>query len=138
MPSTFCLQGKKQYITDNLAVYLYGTELPDLPSSQGGIGDTTKHHVYYSAAGTLVDDASAKRAADQYNKALAFLKANDYVNASRAAGAMTHYIADMAVFGHVMGASTAWGTETHHSDYENHVTDKTASFSSTFKQLLNL
>jgi len=32
---------------------------------------------------------------------------------------MSHYIADVGVFGHTMGASTDWGTETHHSDYES-------------------
>ena len=129
--------GEKQYITDNLAAYLYGTELPDRPSTQGGIGDTTKHHVYYSAVGVLVDNASAQRAQTEYGKALAFLKANDFVNASRTAGTMTHYIADLAVFGHVMGASTPWGTETHHSDYETRVNGKTGTYSSTFNSYLS-
>jgi hypothetical protein len=128
---------EKQYILDNIASYLYGTELPDRPASQGGIGDTTKHHVYYSSSGALVDDASAKRALEEYNETLNFLKVGDYVNASKTAGAMTHYIADMAVFGHVMGAGTAWGTETHHSDYENYVTDKTTSYQSTFNSYLS-
>jgi hypothetical protein len=128
---------EKQYIVDNLAVYLYGTELPDRPASQGGIGDTTKHHVYYSSTGALVDDASAKRAQDEYNLALNFLKAGDYVNASKTAGALTHYIADVAVFGHVMGSSTAWGAETHHSDYENYVTDRMTSYQSSFNTYLS-
>ena len=136
MPSIILPAEEKQYITDNLAAYLYGTELPDLPATQGGIGDTTKHHIYYSAAGVLVDNASAQRAQTEYGKALAFLKANDFVNASRTAGTMTHYIADLAVFGHVMGASTPWGTETHHSDYETHVNGKTGTYSSTFNSYL--
>ena len=84
----------------------------------------------------LVDNASAQRAQTEYGKALAFLKANDFVNASRTAGTMTHYIADLAVFGHVMGASTPWGTETHHSDYETHVNGKTGTYSSTFNSYL--
>jgi hypothetical protein len=128
---------EKQYITTNLAAYLYRTELPDRPASQGGIGDTTKHHVYYSAAGALVDDASAQRAQNEFNLALNYLKNNDSVNAAKVAGTMTHYIADLAAFGHVMGASTPWGTETHHSDYENHVTDKTTGYSSTFNSYLS-
>jgi hypothetical protein len=33
------------------------------------------------------------------------------------AGIMSHYIVDVAVFGHVMGSSTDWGSEAHHSDY---------------------
>jgi len=97
---------EKQYVTDNLAVYLYGTELPDNGGARDGIGDTTKHHVYYSATGALTDDASAQRAAAEYNLALNFLKTKDYVDAAKTAGTMTHYIADLAVFGHVMGSST--------------------------------
>jgi hypothetical protein len=127
---------KKQYITDNLATYLYGTELPDLPSMQGGIGDTTKHHIYYSADGTLEDDASAVRAEAEYQLALSFLETGNDAEAAKHAGAMTHYIADMAVFGHVMGASTDWGTETHHSDYENHVTSITTSYSASYTKPL--
>lgn len=128
---------EKQYLTSNLNTYLFGTELPDLPASQGGIGDTTKHHVYYSATGTLTDDASAQRANAMYNQALNYLKTNDPVNAAKSAGAMTHYIADLAVFGHVMGASTAWGTETHHSDYENYVNTRTDNYQDTFNTYLS-
>ena len=50
---------------------------------------------------------------------------------------MTHYIADLAVFGHVMGASTAWGTETHHSDYEDYVNTRTSSYSGSFNTYLS-
>jgi len=123
---------KKQYITDNLASYLYGTELPDLPASQGGIGDTTKHHIYYNSAGALTDDAAAVRAEAEYQLALSYLKSGDEAEAAKHAGAMTHYIADMAVFGHVMGASTDWGAETHHSDYETHVNAITSVYSTTY------
>jgi len=123
---------KKQYITDNLTNYLLGTELPDLPSTQGGIGDTTKHHIYYRADRTLQDDAAAVRAEAEYQLAFTYLKAGNNAEAAKHAGAMAHYIADMAVFGHVMGASTDWGTETHHSDYENHITAITTSNSATF------
>jgi hypothetical protein len=124
---------EKQYITDNLAAYLYGTELPDRPASQGGIGDTTKHHVYYSTTGTLTDDAAAVRAQTQFDATLNYLKAHDYANASRAAGSMTHYIADLAVFCHVMGANTDWGAEdsSTHSNYETYVNGKTGGYNST-------
>lgn len=53
---------EKQYIVNNLAAYLYGTELPDNGGAPDGIGDTTKHHIYYDSAGTLTDDAAALRA----------------------------------------------------------------------------
>jgi hypothetical protein len=121
---------EKQYILDNLACYLYGTERPDLPSTQGGIGDTTKHHIYFNADGAMYDNASAQRANEEYQKALAFLKSNDYVNASKTVGTMSHYIADVAVFGHVMGASTPWGTEVNHSNYETYVDDRTGNYTS--------
>jgi hypothetical protein len=123
---------KKQYITDNLANYLYGTELPDLPKTQGGIGDTTKHHIYYTSTGALADDAAAVRAEAEYQLALNYLEAGNYPDAAKHAGAMSHYIADMAVFSHVMGASTEWGTETHHSDYETHANSVTITYSSTY------
>lgn len=128
---------EKQYITDNLAAYLYGTELPDNSQPSDGIGDTTKHHVYYSASGTLMDNASAQRANAEYNLALNFLKAQDYADAAKTAGIMTHYITDLAVFGHVMGSSTPWGTETHHSDYEDYVNTRTTSYSGSFNTYLS-
>ena len=128
---------EKQYIQDNLAVYLYGTELPDNGGASDGIGDTTKHHVYYSASGTLLDDASAQRAKTEYNIALNYLKAQDYADAAKTAGTMTHYIADLAVFGHVMGSSTPWGSEIHHSDYEDYAEARTTSYSGSFNTYLS-
>ena len=134
----YLLAEEKQYITDNLAAYLLGTELPDNSDDAiGGIGDTTKHHVYYSEAETLTDDASAQRAQIEYNSALNYLEANDLVNAAKTAGIMTHYIADLAVFGHVMGSATDWGVETHHSDYETYVNTRTNAYSDTFNTYLS-
>ncbi|MCX8161938.1 MAG: hypothetical protein N3E44_02955, partial [Candidatus Bathyarchaeota archaeon] len=53
------------------------------------------------------------------------------------AGAMTHYIADMAVFGHVMGRNTVWGEEKHHSDYESYINSKTSTYHSDFEIFLS-
>jgi hypothetical protein len=129
---------EKQYITDNLAVYLLGTELPDNSNKTiGGISDTTKHHIYYTSAGVLVDAASALRANETFNQTLTYLKNGDYTNAAKTAGTLTHYISDVAVFGHVMGASTDWGAEVHHSDYETHVDDATKSYQSSFNSYLS-
>lgn len=132
----FLPANEKQYLIDNLSVYLYGTELPDLPSTQGGIGDTTKHHIYYYSNGSLQDDKSAERANEEYQKALTYLTNGNYTETAKQAGVLTHYIADMAVFGHVMGASTNWGTEVHHSDYENHVTSQTGAYESSLNVYL--
>jgi hypothetical protein len=129
---------EKQYMLGNLAAYLYGTELPDNGGAPDGIGDSLiNHHIYYDSAESMTDDAAAVRASTEYNDTLAYLKANDYANASKNAGIMTHYIADMAVFGHVMGASTDWGNETHHSDYENYVNVRTSNYTAEFNSFLS-
>lgn len=98
--------------------YLIGTEAPD---NSEYIGDSTNHHVYYYADGTVQDDASAIRARAMYDSALARLRAGDFDAAAYYMGAMTHYVADLGVFGHTMGAYTDWGNEVHHSDYENEI-----------------
>ncbi len=95
--------------------YLLGTEAPDNPDF---IGDSINHHVYYYASGTLQDSASATRASAMYGLALERLEAGDFSVAAYYIGAMTHYIADVGVFGHTMGAYTDWGAEVHHQDYE--------------------
>jgi hypothetical protein len=128
---------EKQYITDNLASYLYGTELPDNSQAADGIGDTVKHHIYFKTDGSLQDGAAAQRANEEYQKALTYLKNKDCPNAAKTAGTMSHYIADVAVFGHVMGASTPWGTEKNHSNYEDYVNDKTETYDSTFNTYLH-
>jgi hypothetical protein len=75
---------EKQYITDNLAAYLYGTELPDNSNSSapGDIGDTAKHHIYYWSNGTLQDDAAAVRASAEFQTALNLLNSGDYADAA--------------------------------------------------------
>jgi hypothetical protein len=100
---------ERQYIIDNIALYLYGIEIPDNSQAIDGIGDTSKHHIYYDSNGLLVDNSAATKASTEYNNALSLLKSGDYAIAAKNAGIMTHYIADMAVFGHVMGSNTDWG-----------------------------
>lgn len=131
-------QEEKQFILDNLASYLYGTELPDNGQAPEGIGDTGKHHVYYFANGSLQDDASAVRAQEEYDAAVAFYKSGDLVNASKRLGVMSHYIVDVAVFAHVMGADTDWGSEnkTVHSNYESYVNARTNSYTDEFNSFL--
>jgi hypothetical protein len=96
--------------------FLLGTEAPDNPHY---IGDTTKHHVYFYASHQLQDDICAVRASQIYETALDYMLAGDNHSAAFDIGVMAHYISDPGVFGHTMGAYTDWGTETHHSDYEN-------------------
>jgi hypothetical protein len=127
---------EKWFITKNLAAYLYGTELPDNGTVPNGIGDTGKHHVYYFSNGSVQDDASAKRAREEYDKAFELFKCGNLANASLRLGVMTHYIADLAVFGHVMASGTEWGEETHHSDYENYVLTRTDAYDDDFNVFL--
>ena len=52
---------------------------------------------------------------------------------------MSHYIADVAVFAHVMGSTTDWGAETGnvHSNYESYVNTRTSSYSTTYNNYLS-
>jgi hypothetical protein len=104
--------------SDHHGDYLLGSEAPDNPSY---FGDTSKHHVYYRSSGALQDDSAGQRAQQMYRTALQYLKSGNEKDAAFYAGAMTHYIADMAVFGHTMGSSTDWGSEAVHQDYEDQV-----------------
>ncbi|MCW4046088.1 MAG: zinc dependent phospholipase C family protein [Candidatus Bathyarchaeota archaeon] len=127
---------EKQWLLDNKAAYLYGTELPDNNQAPDGIGDTTKHHIYITATGAVQDGAAAVRARDEYSLALGYYRAGNQTEAAKHLGAVAHYVADMAVFGHVMGKSTPWGEETHHSDYEDYVQTRTNSYIDDFNVFL--
>lgn len=127
---------EKQFIVDNLAAYLYGTELPDNGGASDGIGDTSLHHVYYFANGSVQDYASALRAQEEFAEAVDFYVAGDVINAVKKLGVVAHYISDVAVFGHVMGSATDWGAETHHSDYEAYVEERTNNYTDEFNSFL--
>jgi len=131
---------EKQYIIDNLAAYLYGTELPDNnnASAPGNIGDNLKHHIYHWENGLLQDDAAAVRASAEFQTALNLLNAGNYSGAATTAGIMSHYIADVAVFAYVMGAYTDWGAETGntHDNYESYVDTRTDAYSDTYNTYL--
>ncbi|MEM0343827.1 MAG: zinc dependent phospholipase C family protein [Thermoplasmata archaeon] len=95
--------------------FLLGTESPDNPKM---IGDTWNHHVYYDRSGLVTEDNSARRARETASAARSLMTAGDFELAAYYIGAMSHYIADVGVFGHTMGSDTAWGEEEHHADYE--------------------
>jgi hypothetical protein len=119
-----------------LTEFLYGTELPDNGGASDGIGDTSKHHIYFFANALVQDDASAQRAQQEQNNAVSLFKAGDLAGAAKRLGMMTHYISDVGVFGHVMSSVTDWGAETHHSDYEDYVNDRTNTYTSEFSSFL--
>ena len=127
------------WIRNNLAIYLYGTELPDNREAPlgDGIGDKTLHHVYYHSDGRLQDDSSARRAQETSNQVISYLTVKDYANAAKWMGVTSHYISDLAVFAHVMGKATDWGAEKHHSDYEEYANERTNSYNDEFNAFLS-
>jgi len=127
---------EKQFITDHLEDYLYGTELPDRLKTLGGIGDPGEHIFYFDSSEAVTDDSAAVRASEVYLQALDFLKSGDLADGVKYAGVMSHYIADLAVFGHVMGKATEWGKELHHSDYEEEACKRTSNYDSEFNSYL--
>jgi hypothetical protein len=127
---------EKEYIVNNLAIYLYGTELPDNAGAPDGIGDVALHHIYYWANESLQDDASAIRADEEYNNALGYMISGNVEMSAKTLGIISHYIVDVGVFGHVMGSGTDWGPEVHHSDYEYYVNERTNSYDDEFNTYL--
>ena len=127
---------ERQWILDHKAAYLFGTETSDRSGCGDCFGDTSKHHIYYRRDGSLQDDAAAKRARQVYDQALAAVPSGNWTRVAVLIGAMTHYIDDLAVFGHVMGSATDWGSEVHHSDYEEYVSAYTSTYSSEFTAFL--
>ena len=124
------------FIRVNMNLYLYATELPDRCTGSDRICDQGNHHVYYHSDRVLQDDVGARRAQDYYQEVAVALVLRDFTRAARAAEIMTHYMSDVAVFGHVMGAPTDWGVEEHHSDYENYVNGRTNSYIHDFNSFL--
>ena len=119
-----------QYILDNKNEYLYGTELPDKPSTEpDGIGDTAKQHVYYNSTLILQDDAACVRAQEEYDNVIIYLYSGDYANAARSAGVMAHYITAVSMYGNVMN-ETYWGAPVNSTIYSNYVNTQTTSYTS--------
>ena len=142
---------EREWIENHFNAYLIGTEAPDNADlfwvttqrtsdrkgtylvTAEGYGDVARHHNYYNPptfAAIFVpeeDDASV-RAQEEFEKAAQALEILDYTSAAFCAGSMTHYIADVAVFGHVMGEGSLYPPEKHHSHYEEGVKDRTTSY----------
>jgi hypothetical protein len=120
--------GESPVFNNNMNWLRYGTELPDRPKNMNGYGDSFNHHVYFDEQHRVIDDAAARRANETYQDALSLLKQGNFSGGVMVAGAMSHYIADVAVWGHLMGEYTPWGNETHHQDYEAYVNDHQSLF----------
>ncbi len=113
---------ERWWIENNVDLFLLGTELPDNAGHPLGIGDNTLHHVYFSSPSVVTDDSAADRAQAEFSLAQSFFETGNYSAAALHAGIMSHYIADCAVFGHVLN------NETHHTDYEDYVGTRTNEY----------
>jgi hypothetical protein len=112
----------------NINIAYYGSETPDCYKNIYCIGDVASHHVYYYSNESVQADSGAVRAREEYDLAKSYLQSNDTYNFSLHLGAMSHYISDLSVFGHTMGAKTDWGAEVHHSAYESYMNNHLSSF----------
>lgn len=86
---------------------------------------------------SVQDDVSAAKAQIFFQKAILALRSGNLTGAVKVAGIITHYVDDVAVFGHVMGSGTDWGAEHHHSDYEDYVNERTNAFTDEFNSYLS-
>jgi putative cell wall-binding protein len=123
---------ERSWIQNNLNAFLLGTEAPDNANlsylgPHTGYGDFSNHVVSYNSSGGATNDAAARRALEEYNKAAVQLPWNESL-AAYYAGSMAHYISDPAVFAHVMGGSSLLPGAMHHSEYERGVETKTLQF----------
>jgi hypothetical protein len=123
-------ESEKRYIVNNLATYLYGTELPDKTTGADAIGDMDKQHFYFNETGVIKDNSAGMRTAQEYYRAVNHFENGDLYNGTMHLGIMTHYIADMAVYQNVMN-STYWGTPTNYNVYLDYVNSKITSYTSS-------
>ena len=116
---------ERVWIVNHIDAYLLGTEAPDFETlhyeDYPSYGDQWLHHNYYDEGCWMIldgHDCACLRAKDEYGKADSCLSLGDEEGGAYYAGAMTHYISDVGVFGHVMGAASRHPEEVHHEDYE--------------------
>ena len=122
-----------QWLRDYETIYYLGTEAPDNSgiditlngTALTGFGDTTYHHIYFNADGSILEDDSAVRAKWCGDHADVALTEGNLQVAAYYLGAMTHYIADMSMFAHVMDNTETINYDDHHSTIEGYVQTRT-------------
>jgi hypothetical protein len=122
-----------QWLRDYETIYYLGTEAPDNSgidiilngTALTGFGDKTYHHIYFNADGTILEDNSAVRAKWCGDHADVALTDGNFQVAAYYLGAMTHYIADMSMFSHVMDNTETINYDAHHSTIEGYVQTRT-------------
>ncbi|MBI4919353.1 zinc dependent phospholipase C family protein [archaeon] len=125
-------ENEKEWINQNMPAFLLGTEAPDNQviarkflgkQLSRSYGDTFWHHNYYDENSNLIDDSASYRAEQEYDKALEALVNGNIELACFYAGAMSHYVSDLAVWAHVIGEYSIHGSEepSAHSEFEKSV-----------------
>ncbi len=118
-------ESERGWIENNYDAFLLGTEAPDNAElsylgKNTGYGDFQNHVIAFDTDGIITNDAAARRAKEEYNKADQNLPWNERL-AAYYAGAMTHYIADVSAYPHVMGGDSFLPGASNHSEYERGV-----------------
>ncbi len=98
------------------------------------LGDTTNHHIYFYSNGSQQDDSSAVRAKEECLNARTKFRIWNLSAAVQHLGKVAHYVAGMAVFGHVMASLISLGSENDHSDYENYFLAGTDRYAREFSR----
>jgi len=110
-----------KWVTNNLDMYLYGTEAPDFGVLKSvinqlhpgtGYKDSVKCHcILFNKNEDVVNDRMEVRVKEEFDKAKAALANHDPKLAAFYAGAMAHYMGDLSQFMHLMGKGSRWGSE---------------------------
>ena len=132
---------ERAWLDPHRKAYLIGTEAPDydkIKSACGtpnrGYNDTGKgrHDLRFNTNGNVTRDTPARRAQEEYDKAVKAYRAGNLNAAAYYLGAAAHYPADLGQYGHTIKG------ERHHHDYEEWAHDLTDThgddtFESTIK-----
>lgn len=133
---------KWSWLESREKIYLLGTEAPDNSgisitldgTAVTGFGDTTYHHIYFNEDGTVLEDDAALRAkwcGDQADLAITEQK---WDKAAYYLGAMTHYLADQAVYCHTTRNNVApynVDFDEYHTSYEGYIDTRTDKYQDT-------
>ena len=124
---------EQAWLLPHETLYLLGTEAPDnddIPASCGapntGYDDRRSGHSveWMSDLSSFLTgrDRAARRAQEEYNKAVIAFLQGEPAHAAFYLGAMAHYIGGVSQHGH------AWPDEANHSNYEGWASTRTDSF----------
>ena len=122
---------ERAWLDPHRKLLLIGTEAPDYAKIRlacgvphQGYNDTGggKHDLRFDDFGNVTNDLPARRAQEEYDKAVIAYRSGRPDHAAFYLGAAAHYIGDLAQYGHTIAG------ETHHADFEEWVGSLTPSF----------